>query len=258
MVIWQWYCQCQDLQSACCCNPSLRSILLLVPFTSPIDKRCAAGSSLLIAELDTPDYMVTFSGIICTLLTLQLSEEQVNHFWQISELTKPRWTLLSRRWWMPSIFPTTSEASCLTSIYQRLAQIAPQKKLFVEFHRFDWPQLRSTWGCWRRASFSWTPWARLSSSSMLSSGRWVVVASLLFKIARTSSFVQLIVHIFLLSPVTNSHTHKSHGEELMPQFSILLASKVLAWNCTGICPHWCRHFPRSGSQPTGLHFHGLR
>ena len=29
------------------------------------------------AELDTPDYMVTFSGIICTLLTLQLSEEQV-------------------------------------------------------------------------------------------------------------------------------------------------------------------------------------
>ena len=28
-------------------------------------------------ELDTPDYMVTFSGIICTLLTLQLSEEQV-------------------------------------------------------------------------------------------------------------------------------------------------------------------------------------
>ena len=31
------------------------------------------------AELDTPDYMVTFSGIICTLLTLQLSEEQVNH-----------------------------------------------------------------------------------------------------------------------------------------------------------------------------------
>ena len=210
------------------------------------------------AELDTPDYMVTFSGIICTLLTLQLSEEQVNHFWQISELTKPRWTLLSRRWWMPSIFPTTSEASCLTSICQRLAQIAPPKKLFVEFHRFDWPQLRSTWGCWRRASFSWTPWARLSSSSMLSSGRWVVVASLLFKIARTSSFVQLIVHIFLLSPVTNSHTHKSHGEELMPQFSILLASKVLAWNCTGICPHWCRHFPRSGSQPTGLHFHGLR
>ena len=32
-----------------------------------------------VAELDTPDYMVTFSGIICTLLTLQLSEEQVNH-----------------------------------------------------------------------------------------------------------------------------------------------------------------------------------
>jgi len=31
-----------------------------------------------IAELDTPDYMVTFSGIICTLLTLQLSEEQVD------------------------------------------------------------------------------------------------------------------------------------------------------------------------------------
>ena len=30
-----------------------------------------------VAELDTPDYMVTFSGIICTLLTLQLSEEQV-------------------------------------------------------------------------------------------------------------------------------------------------------------------------------------
>jgi len=31
-----------------------------------------------IAELDTPDYMVTFSGIICTLLTLQLSDEQVD------------------------------------------------------------------------------------------------------------------------------------------------------------------------------------
>merc|ERR1719209_2901540 len=31
-----------------------------------------------IAELDTPDYMVTFSGIICSLLTLQLSEEQVD------------------------------------------------------------------------------------------------------------------------------------------------------------------------------------
>ena len=132
MVIWQWYCQCQNLQSACCCNPSMSSILLLlVPFTSPIDKRCAAGSSLLIAELDTPDYMVTFSGIICTLLTLQLSDEQVNHFWQISELTKPRWTLLSRRWWMPSIFLTTSEASCLTSICQRLAQIGQNKYYFL-------------------------------------------------------------------------------------------------------------------------------
>jgi len=31
-----------------------------------------------IAELDTPDYMVTFSGLFCTLLTLQLSEEQVD------------------------------------------------------------------------------------------------------------------------------------------------------------------------------------
>ena len=30
-----------------------------------------------IVGFDTPDYMVTFSGIICTLLTLQLSEEQV-------------------------------------------------------------------------------------------------------------------------------------------------------------------------------------
>jgi len=30
-----------------------------------------------IAALDTPDYMFTFSGIICTLLTLQASDEQV-------------------------------------------------------------------------------------------------------------------------------------------------------------------------------------
>ena len=28
-------------------------------------------------DLDTPDYMVTFSGIICTLLTLQMAPEQV-------------------------------------------------------------------------------------------------------------------------------------------------------------------------------------
>ena len=40
----------------------------LSPQASKIDK---------FVELDTPDYMVTFSGIICTLLTLQLSEEQV-------------------------------------------------------------------------------------------------------------------------------------------------------------------------------------
>merc|ERR1719244_1772782 len=31
-----------------------------------------------IAELDTPDYMLTFSGIICTLLTLQLPDSQVD------------------------------------------------------------------------------------------------------------------------------------------------------------------------------------
>jgi len=31
-----------------------------------------------IAALDTPDYMFTFSGIICTLLTLQASDEQVD------------------------------------------------------------------------------------------------------------------------------------------------------------------------------------
>ena len=206
-------CQCQDLQSACCCNPSLRSILLLVSFTFPIDKRCAAGSSLLIVQSWTPRttwWPSPGSSAPCSRSSCPRSRSTT---WQIYELTKPRWTLLSRRWWMPSIFLTTSEASCLTSICQRLAQIGPEKKLFVEFHRFDWPQLRSTWGCWRRASFSWTPWARLSSSSMLSSGRWIVVASLLFKIARTSSFVQLIVHIVLLSPVTNSHTHKSHGEE---------------------------------------------
>ena len=57
--------------------------------TQPVDtwKDGIAGESCLspkpfskidkFAELDTPDYMVTFSGIICTLLTLQLSEEQV-------------------------------------------------------------------------------------------------------------------------------------------------------------------------------------
>ena len=46
--------------------------------------------------------------------------------WHISEESngwqKSRLTLLSQRWWMPSIFPTTSEASCLTSICRRLAQ----------------------------------------------------------------------------------------------------------------------------------------
>merc|ERR1712215_172152 len=31
-----------------------------------------------IADLDTPDYMLTFSGLVCTLLTLQLSTEQVD------------------------------------------------------------------------------------------------------------------------------------------------------------------------------------
>jgi len=31
-----------------------------------------------IAALDTPDYMLTFSGLVCTLLTLQLSTEQVD------------------------------------------------------------------------------------------------------------------------------------------------------------------------------------
>merc|ERR1711915_649769 len=31
-----------------------------------------------IAELDTPDYMLTFSGIICTLLTLQLPDSEVD------------------------------------------------------------------------------------------------------------------------------------------------------------------------------------
>ena len=36
-------------------------------------------------ELDTPDYMVTFSGIICTLLTLQLSDEQVKYFSTLSD-----------------------------------------------------------------------------------------------------------------------------------------------------------------------------
>ena len=28
--------------------------------------------------LDTPDYMLTFSGLVCTLLTLQLPEDQVD------------------------------------------------------------------------------------------------------------------------------------------------------------------------------------
>ena len=63
--------------------------------TQPVDtwKDGIAGESCLspksfskidkFAELDTPDYMVTFSGIICTLLTLQLSEEQVRQwYWQ--------------------------------------------------------------------------------------------------------------------------------------------------------------------------------
>ena len=31
-----------------------------------------------IADLDTPDYMLTFSGLVCTLLTLQLPEDQVD------------------------------------------------------------------------------------------------------------------------------------------------------------------------------------
>ena len=31
-----------------------------------------------IADLDTPDYMLTFSGLVCTLLTLQLPEEEVD------------------------------------------------------------------------------------------------------------------------------------------------------------------------------------
>jgi len=41
--------------------------------TEPVDTWTAG-----IADLDTPDYMLTFSGLVCTLLTLQLPQDQVD------------------------------------------------------------------------------------------------------------------------------------------------------------------------------------
>ena len=56
-----------------------------------------------IAALDTPEYMFTFSGIICTLLTLQASDDQVRQ--NLYSTCIPRWMLLCQPSWMPSTFP---------------------------------------------------------------------------------------------------------------------------------------------------------
>ena len=58
-----------------CARSSVATVQQLADMlrTQPVDT-WADG----IADLDTPDYMLTFSGLVCTLLTLQLSTEQVD------------------------------------------------------------------------------------------------------------------------------------------------------------------------------------